>query len=344
MDTQSETGLAPTTEAKPPTGATEALPPAVARRGFNEAQWRTLCNNLYPGARSNSVLMVLDYCLSRKLDPMKKPCHIVPMQVKDVATNTTNWRDVVMPGIYEYRTTAHRTGLYLGHSKPEYGPMKKIAGVDAPEWCSMDFYRWHQPSGRTIEFPVTVFFDEVVAIGRENNANSRWSKAPTQMLTKCCEAAGLREAFPEEFGGEATAEEMDGRVIDSTAIEPSTNVVQMPARRSEQAAITGQTVTTAPASAQTSGPQPEPETKADVLPDHADRITELVERPTPSGKVFFEVKTERGTRCYTWSTTIMARLKTAKESKELVELATTQDAKGQHRIDSVQTFVPGGAK
>lgn len=78
------------------------LPPAVARRGINEAQWRTLMN-LFPGAKGPSVLMVWDYCVARTLDPLKKPCHIVPMDVNGV------WRDVVMPGIYELRTTAMRT-------------------------------------------------------------------------------------------------------------------------------------------------------------------------------------------------------------------------------------------
>src|SRR4030067_967912 len=91
------------------------LPQPVARRGISEVQWRTLVNNLYPGADVNGVLRVWDYCASRKLDPLKKPCHIVPMQVKDAKTGRYNWRDVVLPGIYEMRTTATRTGLYLGH-------------------------------------------------------------------------------------------------------------------------------------------------------------------------------------------------------------------------------------
>src|SRR5581483_5304775 len=92
------------------------LPAPVSRRGITEAAWRTAMNSLFPGARPESVIMVFDYCAARKLDPLKKPCHIVPMQVKTHEGDYV-WRDVVMPGIYEYRTTATRTGFYLGHSK-----------------------------------------------------------------------------------------------------------------------------------------------------------------------------------------------------------------------------------
>jgi hypothetical protein len=48
--------------------------------------------------------------------------------------------------------------------------------------------------------------------------NDRWSTAKQQMLTKCTEAAALREAFPDELGGTHTAEEMEGqdKIIDVT--------------------------------------------------------------------------------------------------------------------------------
>ncbi|HLX21664.1 MAG TPA: phage recombination protein Bet [Gaiellaceae bacterium] len=187
------------------------LPEPVARRGINEAQWRTLMGSLYPGARAESVLMVLDYCKSRGLDPMKKPCHIVPMEVKVAGTDRYEWRDVVMPGIYELRTTAQRTGSYLGHSKPEYGPAAEYAGVTAPEWCEMTFYRWNGVAQQRIEFPVRVYFREVVATKQGGKANARWARAPIQMLEKCTEAKGLRETCPDEIGGESTAEEMDGQ-------------------------------------------------------------------------------------------------------------------------------------
>lgn len=212
----------------------EHLPAPVKERGLTESQWRTLKNNLYPGAHNDSILMVVDYCRARKLDPLKKPCHIVPMMVKDAQTGEKAFRDVVMPGIYEIRTTAQRTGEYLGHAQPTYGDAVTFAGVEAPAWCEFTVYRWNSKAGIRAEFPVRTRFDEVVAL-KNGVANDRWSKAPFQMLTKCAEAAALRAAFPDELGGEATVEEMEGRdFIDGQAVPVSAKAgVQQPQRKSE---------------------------------------------------------------------------------------------------------------
>lgn len=196
-----------------------SLPAPVSRRGISEAQWRTLVNNLYPGAAPESVMMVWDYCAARKLDPLKKPCHIVPMRVKDAKSGDFTWRDVVMPGIYEYRTTATRTGLYMGHSKPEYGQPVEVYGQMVPEWCAMTIYRWSEAAKQRVEYPVQVYFRECAGTAKDKQTgkpylNQRWATAPVQMMTKVCEAAGLREAFPDELGGESTFEEMEGRVIE----------------------------------------------------------------------------------------------------------------------------------
>jgi phage recombination protein Bet len=197
----------------------KALPEPALRRGINEAQWRTLFN-LYPGAKPESILLVWDYCLARRLDPLKKPCHIVPLEVKNPRTGNYEWRDVVLPGIYELRTTAQRTGVYLGHSAPDYGPLEPYAGVGAPAWCAITFYRWNSDAGVRAEYPVRVLFREVVAVKKDQKANSRWAKAPVQMLTKCTEAAGLREAFPDEIGGEHTLEELEGqRSVDVQVVD-----------------------------------------------------------------------------------------------------------------------------
>lgn len=197
------------------------LPAPVMRRGISEAQWSTLANALYPGAALESVLMVWDYCKARNLDPLKKPVHIVPMEVKDAKTGRYEWRDCVLPGIYEYRITAQRTGEYLGHAPPAYGPKITFRGVEVPDWCGFTVYRWNRVASLKVEFPITVHFGEAVALTKDGKVNSRWTKAPVQMLTKCAEAAALRAAFPEEIGGEPTAEEMaDVRVVDVTPMEP----------------------------------------------------------------------------------------------------------------------------
>lgn len=207
-----------------------ALVPAKARewvipkpwldRNATESQVRTMFN-LFPGAHPASVMAAWDYCVARNLDPLKKPCHIVPMRVKD-HNGKWEWRDVIMPGIYEYRTTAHRTGEYMGHSKPEYGDPLVFEELGykrpVPEWCSMTFYRWNRISGTRVEFTVTVYFEEVVQL-KDGKANNKWLTSPRQMLTIRTESAGLRAAFPDELGGTHTAEEMEGRVIDTTAID-----------------------------------------------------------------------------------------------------------------------------
>ena len=219
---------------------TPNLPLSVVRRGISEPQWKTLMNNLYPGAGGESVLMVWDYCVARKLDPLKKPCHIVPMQVK--SGNDYVWRDVVLPGIYEYRTTAARTGQYLGHATPVYAPEVEYLGVKAPEYCDFTVYRWNAEAKMRAEFPVRVKFVEVVATKFDKKAgtqavNARWTKAPQQMLTKCAEAAALREAFPDELGGVQTMEEMEGQVLNAPPIvtdlgpRPDTSLVDTDAAR-----------------------------------------------------------------------------------------------------------------
>lgn len=304
-----------------------SLPEAVSRRNIDEAQWRTLMNSLFPGARSESVLMVVDYCRARRLDPMKKPCHIVPMNVKDAKTGEWGWRDVVMPGIYEYRTTAMRTGLYLGHSKPVFGEMAEIFGVTAPEWCEMTMFR-RASNGDRIEFPVRVYFREACATTQKKDdkgkrtgapvANDRWAKAPIQMLLKTTEAAGLREAFPDEFGGEPTAEEMEGQfqpVIDSKP------VIQQPQR------LSASTETAAPAAEEKPKDEPKPEQpRAYTIANGEKRMS--------GGKPYWIITVGSGEKFYTRDESLARACEMAKESALAVALES-KDAGGQNHLTKV---------
>lgn len=309
---------------------------ALTRRGIDEFQWRTLMNSLFPGARSESVFMVIDYCRSRKLDPMKKPCHIVPMKVKDAKTGEYEWRDVVMPGIYEYRTTAMRTGNYLGHSKPEYGPTIEVFGVSAPEWCAMTMYR-RAANGEKIEFPVCVYFRESCNTKfdkekKEHIANDRWSKAPIQMLTKVTEAAGLREAFPDEFGGEATAEEMEGRqqfidadVVTEKPIQPAQRISEQqakataPAQESSQAPEPVKSEEKKPEPAKAEGQKPaESAAPASPVPN-VGTIAKITEH---GASIVVELNT--GFKCSTKDEALKSSARNLQASERVVELTTTQ--------------------
>lgn len=278
---------------------TADLPEPVRQRGIADAQWRTLANNLYPGAKPESVLMVWDYCIARRLDPMKKPCHIVPIRVKQGSEWV--WRDVVMAGIYEYRITAQRTGQYLGHSKPEYGPTIDIAGIKAPEWCDLTIYRFSKHGDGRAVFPVRRYFAEVVGL-KDGKANDRWGKAPVQMLEKCTEAAGLREAFPEEFGGEPTAEEMDDQ-----RIEPSQAAPQ-PAQRKSQVVTVAPIVVDLPADVQDITPDPAGEVGVIAHIDQRDKGCLL--------------KLDTGFQCATSDPELIAAAKDLLTSRRRVELIT----------------------
>lgn len=225
-----------------------------------------LQSSLYPGASDASVSMVLAYCQAAGLDPMTKPVHIVPISVKsgkkrDDGSDIYENRDVVMPGIGLYRVRAASTHAHEGTSDPTFGPMRTlnfrkkvtewVSGkkqdkwvdeqLEYPEWCRVSVFR--NVNGRTCEFPATEYWLENYATaGRNSDApNEMWARRPRGQLVKCAEAQALRKAFP-EFGGQPTAEEMEGRADVDAAPLPIAAVTTMPQR----ASVTGNTARPAP--------------------------------------------------------------------------------------------------
>ena len=200
---------------------------ALTERNIDTAVWTTLQNSVFPGAKDESILLAVDYCKARKLDILKKPCHIVPMSVTDAKTGNKNWRDVIMPGIYEQRITAFRTGQMAGQDEPVFGDTVTFRGIEAPEWCRVTVYRFI--NNERCAFSHTEYFCEACATTKEGKPNSMWSKRPRGQLAKCAEAGALRKAFPDELGGVITADEVNEEPInqhnnvtygnDSTVIE-----------------------------------------------------------------------------------------------------------------------------
>lgn len=166
---------------------------ALAEKGIDVATRSALKNSIYHGAKDESVMMALDYCRARQLDPLLKPVHLVPMSVKDSRTGKSEWRDVVMPGIGLYRIQADRSGDYAGAREPEFGPdtTQTLSGVEVtfPQWCKYTVYK-RMPSGEIVEFSAKEYWIENYATGgRDTTApNAMWKKRPYGQLAKCAEA------------------------------------------------------------------------------------------------------------------------------------------------------------
>jgi phage recombination protein Bet len=174
---------------------------------------RVLENSLYPGAKRESIELVLSYCRANGLDPMLRPVYIVPTSVRK-PDGTWETRDVLMPGIADYRIKAARSGEYGGKSEPEFGPdvRETLAGVAVtyPAWCRITVRRIVQ--GQAREFVATERWLENYATAKRDTQapNAMWKKRPYGQLAKVAEAQALRMAFP-EFSAGYTAEEMQGK-------------------------------------------------------------------------------------------------------------------------------------
>lgn len=183
-----------------------------------------LQSSLYPGAKLESIKLVLGYCKASGLDPMQKPVHIVPMW----DAKARQMRDVVMPGVGLYRTQASRTGTFAGQTEPEFGPMitETLGGasITYPEWARVTVKKLMK-NGEVAEFTAREYWIENYAVkgGQEKSIapNAMWAKRPRGQIAKCAAAQALRLAFP-EMGAQPTAEEMEGKSFhdDAPAVAP----------------------------------------------------------------------------------------------------------------------------
>ena len=200
---------------------------AISERfGIDKTTWKVLTEAVFPGAKTvDSIVLALSYCKSRKLDPLKRVVHIVPVW----DSNRKAMVETVWPGIADHRITAFRTGQYAGKAETKYGPDKtrQFGGkeITYPEWAQVTVYR--RIGGENVAFAgPTVWWEETYAGNKEGVPNDRWSRAPRGQLEKCAEAASLRSAFPEEMGGEITAEEMEGQQMHD--ITPQAETTEAP--------------------------------------------------------------------------------------------------------------------
>lgn len=229
------------------TNAIALVSVSIPSLAMSEAELiQVLQGSVYPGAKVESIKLVIGYCKAQNLDPILKPVHIVPMDVPTGRKDADGWditekRDVVMPGIGLYRIQASRTNEHVGTGEPEFGPdvVTKLGETEItfPAWCRVTVKRLK--NGVIAEYPATERWLENYATKGRNkkDANKMWAKRPYAQLAKCAEAQALRKGFP-EVGAQPTAEEMEGKALDEgVTIDGHTGAVvpqiQQPQGKSE---------------------------------------------------------------------------------------------------------------
>jgi phage recombination protein Bet len=193
-----------------------------------------LKESLYPDATDSEFMMIIAYCKAKKIDPVLKAVHLVPMSVK----TDKKWPDgktiykkkkVIMPGIALYRIDAAKSGLYAGMDEPEFGEdiTEKIGEITItyPKWCKVTVKKL---IGNTIvNFTAIEYWKENYAAisDYDPTPNRTWTKRPYGQLAKCSEAQALRKGFPDIVGQDYTYEEMEGKVHLNEA-DPDTKVIK----------------------------------------------------------------------------------------------------------------------
>ncbi len=195
-----------------------------------------LQTSIYPGAALNSIKMVLAYCRAANLDAMQKPVHIVPMWDK----NAKAMRDVIMPGVGLYRTQAARSSQLAGIGEPEFGPMVELqlggSTIRVPEWCKVTVKRLLQNGAIADYISKEYWIENYATAGKDSEApNMMWKKRPRGQLGKCAQAQALRMAFPEMTGSAPTADEMEGKFIDSMEMDVTPKTRENPLAIAQQA-------------------------------------------------------------------------------------------------------------
>lgn len=160
-------------------------------------------NVICPGATAKEVGMFLELCRLQRLNPWTKEVYLIkygnaPASMitgKEVFTKRAN-RNPNFEGMEHGVVVAHKTaqGVKLERREgaavyPEFGEV--LAGG----WARV-FVKGKRP----------VYAE--LALAEYTTGKSNWAKMPAVMINKCAQVAALRLAFPEEYQGLYTPEEM----------------------------------------------------------------------------------------------------------------------------------------
>lgn len=148
-------------------------------------------NTVALGATDDELKLFFFECRRRGVHPLDRLIHFVKRAGK--AT--------FQCGIDFMRSQAEASGQYRGQEDVVYGPIVK----GYPEWAKATVRRVDPNTGDIYTVSSTAYWDEYYP---GEQLGFMWKKMPRVMLGKVAESQALRKAFPLNFNGLYTFEEM----------------------------------------------------------------------------------------------------------------------------------------
>jgi hypothetical protein len=164
-------------------------------------------NSIAKGASDQELQFCLTVARRYKLDPFRQQIWFVKRWDSGADNGSGGkgahvWTPQV--GINGLLFTAARDHAkdFGSISLPEYGPMIKSQGTDAPEWAKVKVWK------RGIKEPTEAIAYWSEYAPADLSKAPFWRKMPRHMLGKCAKALGVRAAYP-DLGGLYIPEEME---------------------------------------------------------------------------------------------------------------------------------------
>jgi phage recombination protein Bet len=191
-------------------------------------------NYLVSGGGSVSdqeIVMFLNLCRFQHLNPFLREAYLIKYGGNQPATMVT--------GKEVFTKRARRNKDYAGQQagvvvQKEDSTLENRIGTLVLEnerlvggWAKVFIKEYVEP------VEITVSLSEYIGMKKDGEVNGQWSKKPATMIRKVALVQALREAFPEDFSGMYSAEEVDtgNQILDETPIDES-KIVDSPATES----------------------------------------------------------------------------------------------------------------
>jgi phage recombination protein Bet len=170
--------------------------PRIVSMDFSDEKVQLLKNTVCKGATNDELQLFLHVCSRTGLDPFRNQIYAIKRNTKDGARMT------IQTGIDGFRLVAERTERYAPGKEPiyEYDQQGKLVSATSYIKKQTSDGTWHEVSAKA-------HWNEYAQVFN-GKPSQFWAKMPHVMLSKCAEAIALRKAFPADFSGIYTKEEM----------------------------------------------------------------------------------------------------------------------------------------